>query len=172
MSGPRCRSSEMTGASNGEARALRSALVELIQPVVEDRGAILVDIELGGSNHFHIVRVLVHKDPGITVKACVGISREVGDLLDIEDPLPGRYRLEVTSPGLDRPLVTDGDFQRAHGRKVKVVLTSGKAVIGRLESWESDGIQVSDKAGAKVIPRREIAKAHIEVEFRTGAHDQ
>ena len=165
MSGPRCRSSEMTGASNGEAQALRSALVELIQPVVEDRGAILVDIELGGSNHFHIVRVLVHKDPGITVKACVGISREVGDLLDIEDPFPGRYRLEVTSPGLDRPLTTDGDFQRAQGHKVKVVLTSGKAVVGRLESWESDGIQVSDKAGAKAISRLEIAKAHIEVEF-------
>ena len=125
----------------------------------------MVDLELTGADHYRVVRVLVHRDPGVTVETCVAISREVGDLLDVEDPLSGRYRLEVTSPGLDRPLETDGDFQRAQGRKLKVVLTSGRSVSGRLAGWDVGSIHLDVPKGSQTIARGDIAKASIDVEF-------
>jgi len=107
----------------------------------------------------------VHKEHGITVENCEAISREVGDLLDIEDPITGRYRLEVTSPGLSRPLRTDRDFTRAHARLLKVVLVSGRTVQGRLEAWDSRAITLNGPDGRQFIERQEIAKATIEAEL-------
>ena len=99
--------------------------------------------------------------------ACEQISREIADYLDVEDPLPGRYRLEVTSPGLDRPLVTDGDFARAKGHLLKVVLLSGKNHRGRLIDWDTKKIALGeDGQDVENVPREEIAKATIEVEFK------
>ena len=106
---------------------------------------------------------MVHKNCGITLATCELISREVADLFDVEDPIAGRYRLEVTSPGLDRPLETDGDFTRAHGRLLKVVLTSGRVVKGRLSAWEADRIQLDSLAES--VERADIAKANIEPEL-------
>ena len=106
---------------------------------------------------------MVHKNCGITLAICELISREVADLFDIEDPIAGRYRLEVTSPGLDRPLETDGDFTRAQDRLLKVVLTSGRVVKGRLAAWEADRIQLDSPA--EIVARADIAKANIEPEL-------
>ena len=106
---------------------------------------------------------MVHKNCGITLTACEAISREVADLFDIEDPIAGRYRLEVTSPGLDRPLETDGDFTRARGRLLKVVLASGRVIKGRLVAWEADQIQLDSPAES--VMRADIAKANIEPEL-------
>ena len=88
----------------------------------------------------------------------------MADLFDIEDPIAGRYRLEVTSPGLDRPLETDGDFTRARGRLLKVVLMSGRVVKGRLVAWEADQLQLDNPAES--VARADIAKANIEPELK------
>ena len=99
--------------------------------------------------------------------ACEQISREIADFLDVQDPLPGRYRLEVTSPGLDRPLVTDGDFARAKDRLLKIVLISGKNHRGRLVGWDSAQITLDNGRGnTEYVIRENIAKATIEVEFK------
>ena len=149
----------------------------LTRPIVEDHGADLVDIEVVGSPNNQTVRLLVYKTPGVTVSLCVAISREAADLLDVEDPIPGRYRLEVTSPGLARPLVTDGDFSRAAGRLVKVVLTTGPTHLGRLQEWDCDSVTLAGdggKIGARRQPgdqqnlrieRGTIGKATIQAEF-------
>jgi len=125
-----------------------------------------VDVELNGPVHNQTLRLLIHKDSGITLVLCEAISRELSDILDVEDPIPGRYRLEVTSPGLDRPLRTDGDFARVCSRSLKVLQTSGKTVYGRLLSWESGYITLETKAGLERIERQEIAKATIETEWK------
>lgn len=146
--------------------ALRQLLIELVEPVVADYEASLVDVEIVGNRNSRSIRLLVHKDPGITLDLCESISREVGDLLDVEDPVSGRYRLEVTSPGLDRPLVTDTDFARASARKLKVLLHSGRSVSGRLAAWDNDAIELQvEKEVVDRIPRPEIVKATIEVEM-------
>jgi len=155
-----------SGSPSAGKDELRQQLCQLLAPLVEDHGAVLVDVELSGGGGSQIVRLLVHLDTGVTVKLCESISREVSDLLDVEQPLPGRYRLEVTSPGLDRPLRTDGDFQRAQARLVKAVLVDGRTVVGRLLDWTVHAVRLNGKNGHLVVPRAEIARATIEVEFR------
>ena len=159
------RRESRSDSRSGEADELRSRLLDLIKPVVEDHGAIVVDLELAGSDHYRVIRVLVHREPGVMVRMCEAISREIGDILDVEGPMRGRYRLEVTSPGLDRPLETDDDFQRARGRKLKVVLTSGRSLSGRLAAWDMGYIHLHDPKGSHAIARGDIAKANIDVEF-------
>lgn len=145
---------------------LRHKLCDLLGPLVADHEASLVDVEIIGGGGSQTLRILVHCDAGVTVKLCEGISREASDLLDIEDPVPGRYRLEVTSPGLDRPLVTDSDFERARNRMVKAVLATGRTVVGRLVDWSPDAARLEGSNGLSTVTRAEIAKATIEVEFR------
>ncbi len=144
---------------------LKSALAALVSPVVEDHDLELVDVELRGSSNNQTVRILVHRDSGVMLNDCEAISRELGDLFDIEDPVPGRYRLEVTSPGLDRPLTTDRDFQRASSKRLKVVLVSGGTRFGRLNGWDSENITLETDAGPEEISRGHIARATVEVEL-------
>jgi ribosome maturation factor RimP len=148
---------------DADPQALRHLLIELVEPIVVDYEASLVDVEIMGKRNSRSIRVLVHKDHGITLDLCESISREIGDLLDFEDPVSGRYRLEVTSPGLDRPLVTDSDFARASAKQLKVLLYSGRSVSGRLANWDPDAIELQiEKEVVNRIPRSEIVKATIE----------
>ena len=150
-----------------EAEQIRVHLSSELAPIVEEHNALLVDVEIAGSKSQPSVRVLVHKEPAISLAACEQISREIADFLDVQDPLPGRYRLEVTSPGLDRPLVTDGDFARAKDRLLKIVLISGKNHRGRLVGWDSAQITLDNGRGnTEYVIRENIAKATIEVEFK------
>ena len=144
---------------------LKSALVALVAPVVEDHDVELVDVELRGSSNNQTVRILVYRDSGVMLNDCEAISRELGDLFDIQDPVPGRYHLEVTSPGLDRPLATDRDFERASSKRLKVVLASGGTRFGRLSGWNGENIMLETDAGAEEIPRGHIARATVEVEL-------
>lgn len=155
----------------GDAERLRRALAELAEPVVAEHEAELVDVEVSGRGSYN-VRLLVHRSTGATVDLCEAISRELSDLLDVEDPVPGRYRLEVTSPGLDRPLRTDADYRRAQSRQLKVVTSDGRTLLGRLVDFSDTEIELELKAGRKeraaeriVLQREEVARATIEVEF-------
>ena len=147
-----------------EPETLRPLLFDLAVPVVADHGAELVDVEVSGSGSFS-VRLSVHRDTGVTVDLCEAISRELSDILDVEDPLPGRYRLEVTSPGLERPLLTDSDFRRAHRRRLKVVTRDGRTEFGRLGRFSETSIELDRDAGPRRVDRGDIARATIEVEF-------
>lgn len=150
----------------GDQRSeLKAKLVDLLEPVIRDCDAELVDLELAGALGNCTLRLLVHKESGTTVSLCAQISLEAGDLLDVHDLIPGRYRIEVTSPGFDRPLKTDRDFARAFSRLIKVVQLSGRTTTGRLVGWEADSISLETANGQEKILRQEIAKATIEVEF-------
>ena len=150
---------------DGSQTDLKDRLSELLEPVVIDHGATLVDLELSGSVNNQILRLLIHVDSGVTLTLCQAISREAADLLDVENPIPKRYRLEITSPGLDRPLQTNQDFSRARCRNLKVVLANGKTVHGRLQDWEDDRLILELASGVEEVERREIAKATIKAEL-------
>lgn len=159
-------SCDRIGVSNQDrAQQERERLLALAGPVVEDCAAQLVDVELVGPQHNRTVRILIHAPQGVHLGMCEQISRQMGDLLDVEDPLPGRYRLEVTSPGLDRPLKTDSDFDRACNRKLKVVLVTGHNVQGRLQAYTAENLVLEAKQGTCQIRRADIAKATIEAEL-------
>jgi len=145
--------------------AIKSRLIAVLEPAVQAQGAELVDIELTGPVQNQTLRVLVHRESGLGVDHCRDISLEVGDILDFEDLLPGRYRLEVTSPGLSRPLISDRDFGRALERNLKVVTESGRTIFGRLLEFDDELITLAGESGRDEIPRAEIAKATVEAEL-------
>ena len=149
---------------SAEPEGLRPLLFDLAEPVVADHGAELVDVEVSGSGSFS-VRLSVYRESGVTADLCEAISRELSDLLDIEDPVPGRYRLEVTSPGLERPLRTDADFRRAHRRRLKVLTWDGRTEFGRLAGFTETSIELDRDEGPRCVDRSDISRATIEVEF-------
>lgn len=103
-------------------RGLGPALRERLESGVRALGFELVDVELAGGRQHKTLRVYIDSSQGVTVDDCADVSRQLSAILDVEDPFPGTYTLEVSSPGLDRPLVAPADFQRFQGATVKVRL--------------------------------------------------
>lgn len=101
----------------------------LLEPSVTALGFELVSVELVGSGNDRTLRVYIDHPDGITVDDCADVSRQVSAVLDVEDPISGAYVLEVSSPGLDRPLVKPADFERFAGSLVKV--RTREPVLGR-----------------------------------------
>ncbi len=104
-------------------------LNEMLQPLVEDLGYEFVGLEYSGNPKNSVLVIYIDKPEGIAVEDCEAVSREVAALLDVEDPISGHYNLEVSSPGLDRPLFTIEQFERFCGKEVK--LTAFAPVEGR-----------------------------------------
>jgi ribosome maturation factor RimP len=96
---------------------------ELVVPILERMGIELVDIQLHGSGNRTILRIFVDEPGGgIQLSRCIAASREISDILDRKDAIASRYILEVSSPGLDRPLKTEKDFKRNIGEKAVVTV--------------------------------------------------
>lgn len=140
---------------------------DLILPILEFENIDLVDIELKGKPGAQVLRIFVDIDGGIPLEKCVSLNREFSDILERKDIMAGRYRLEVSSPGFDRPLKTARDFERNIGRKIKVEfitdLGDKKSITGIIEEINDNElailndnqqfkIDLSKIAGAKVIP--------------------
>lgn len=119
MVGPRA------GRGDGEdvlSQVDRDHLVALLEPVVEQLGYELADLELNLAGGRGVVRLFIDQPDGIALEDCEKVSRQVGAVLDVEDPVPGDYHLEVSSPGLNRRLVKTAHFERFAGSRVKVRL--------------------------------------------------
>lgn len=99
---------------------LEIQIESLIVPILEDYGFELVDLRYKKEGKGMALCVFIDKPGGISLDDCVLVSREVGAILEIEDPIQSSYRLEVSSPGLDRPLKKKADFERFAGNKVKI----------------------------------------------------
>ncbi len=140
----------------------------LAMPLVDEAGFELVDMELAGRQGSYILRLLIDKPGGVTINDCVAINRELSCLLDMEDPIPSRYTLEVSSPGLDRPFKTERDYQRALGKWVKVVTDDGDGGsvtrVGCLEGIEDGAVEIVCGEEKHRISFASIRKAHRELE--------
>jgi ribosome maturation factor RimP len=116
-----------------------------------------------------LLRVYIDKEGGVTIDDCEIVSREVEAVLDVEDPIPYSYVLEVSSPGLDRPLKSPKDFRRFSGEKVRVVtrdpIERQTFFVGEIESATDDNIVLLLPREKKVtISYENISKARLEVE--------
>lgn len=146
----------------------------LTEPVITDVGIELVDIEYGGGRGGHILRFLIDKPSGVTLDECVMMNKKIAEILDIEEPIPHRYTLEVSSPGMDRPLKTVRDFERAAGKRVKIItsipIENTTVHVGRLEACEPGTVMISVSCSPngqyRSIPLDVIQKAHREVEWK------
>ncbi len=140
--------------------------------VVGGRGYELVDVELKRERSGHLVRLYVDKEGGIGLEDLQSVSEEVSAILDAEDPIDSSYTLEVSSPGLDRPLKSEADYRRFVGRLAKIssydVVAGRRHWTGRLTAV-ADGVVVvrlEKEGGAEArIPFEKIAHGRLEVEF-------
>ena len=97
---------------------LKQKLQELLQGSVEDLGCELWGIECQRIGRYLTVRLFIDKEGGVTIEDCADVSRQVSAVLDVEDPIADKYNLEVSSPGLDRPLFTLNQFERYLGQEI------------------------------------------------------
>lgn len=129
-------------------------LTDLLQPLVEDLGYEFVGLEYSSNPKDKKLVLYIDRPDGIQIEDCEAVSREVAALLDVEDPIAGHYNLEVSSPGLDRPLFTLDQFQRFSGEEVQ--LTAFAAVEGRRKFkgrilGAADGSVRLDQDGQEVL---------------------
>jgi ribosome maturation factor RimP len=146
---------------------------QLAEPLVASEGMELILVEcLKMGNHW-LVRIYMDRDGGVAVDDCARISNQLGDLLDVHDVPPGPYTLEVSSPGLDRPLDRDQDFLKYRGSRVHLRLAEKiegrRDLRGELVDYEDggDGKVLVVKVAEKIfrIPRKSVAKANLEYEW-------
>ncbi len=137
----------------------------LIEPVLAAEHVDLVDIELKGTVRSSVLRIFVDVDGGISLDQCTELNRHIGKLLDVHDVIPGRYRLDVSSPGVDRPLRTTRDFQRHIGRTVSLVFTDGSNCDGRIDRVEDGKIQLTINGDERIFPLDSVHHGKIKLQW-------
>jgi ribosome maturation factor RimP len=150
----------------------RESLVRILEPAVEALGYELTDLEVSLGRRGGVVRLFIDHADGITLEDCERVSRQVSRLLDVEDPIPGDYNLEVSSPGLDRKLVKPADFERFAGSLVSVrlrQLTDGRRRLqGKLLGRDGEQAVIESEGTEYRIPLMEIEVARLVPELAAG----
>ncbi len=127
-------------------------IAAVVEPVLEDLGFRLVRVKVQGAGSDRIVQLMAERPDGsITIDECEAISKGVSPVLDVADPLPGAYRLEISSPGIDRPLVRPSDFEDWAGHEAKIELSEPvggrKRFKGVLEGFEDGEVRINADTG-------------------------
>lgn len=144
-----------------------------IEPIIEAFDLELLGVELAREGHRNILWVYLDHPDGVTIDHCARVSPEVSAALDVEDPLPDAYELRVSSPGLDRPLMSDRDFARFAGRDAQVQLSSP---LGGRRKFTGEILGVDDDAHVEIrcadgehrLPLSAIHRARLRYEVTVG----
>jgi len=140
-------------------------LARLLEPTVERLGYELMDLELKLHGRGGVVRLFIDHPDGVSLEDCEKVSHAVSALLDVEDPLPGQYNLEVSSPGLDRKLTKPEHFQRFTGETVKVQMrfpiAGRRRFRGTLVSSDEENIVVDVDGEPHTLPMATIDTARL-----------
>lgn len=161
-----------------KANDVLSRVEQLVTPILDDLGMELVHPEYRQEGRDWVLRLFVDKPGGVTLDDCVAVSREVDAILEVEEVIHRAYRLEVSSPGLDRPLLKPGDYERFAGEWVKIKVRERidpdqrghlrKTFSGVLLGIEGDVVTIEqqDKRGGKVeLKFAEIEQANLDPQF-------
>ena len=149
-------------------RELEARVATLIEPLLQREGYELVAVEILGSGPATILRVYIDKPGGISLDDCATVSEAVSAILDVEDPIESAYDLEVSSPGLDRPLRKPADYERFAGQKVKIKTygpvegtENRKMFPGVLKGLVGEKVSVEVEGKLFEVPLDLIAKANL-----------
>lgn len=141
----------------------------MLRPAVEETGKVLVGIEFIGAGKHSTLRLFIDHENGISVDDCAEVSRQVSALLDVEDPISSEYNLEVSSPGLDRPLFEKAHYQAVIGETIQVKLglplNGRRKFKGTLESIENDTLIVTVDGEEYQLVISNIDKANLVPNF-------
>lgn len=152
---------------------LPDRIEEQIQRIVDSEGLELVHIDYRKQGHRFLLRVDIDKEGGITVEDCSLISLQISTWLDVEDPIPAEFELQVSSPGLDRKFYKPSDYEKFKGRLVRVrtsrAIRGLHVIVGRLKEFDGAAVVVTDPVMKKdpdyTIPLTDIKEARLEVEI-------
>jgi ribosome maturation factor RimP len=144
-------------------------VADLVAPILDEMGFELVDVEYLSKYGRWVLRLYIDTDGGVTIDDCARVSSEIGHLIDVKDVITHEYILEVSSPGLNRPLKKEKDFIWATGKRVKVRMV--KPVNGRrnftgyLKNFEDGTLYVEAEGALVALPLVEVDKANLIYEF-------
>jgi len=154
---------------------VKKLVEDVARPLTESLGLELVEIEYKREGRQMVLRLYIDRQGGVTLDDCAGLSRELSAILDVEDIVPGRYTLEVSSPGLNRPLKSRADYERHRGRLVKIRTFEPmaddagnlrKTFLGELLGLDGDLVRLKLREGQTAsIPLGSVAKANLEFEI-------
>ena len=136
----------------------------LVRPVIEGEGLELVDVTFGREGGRRILRITVDRDGGVDLDTISQLSGKVSRRLDLDGFEPGPYALEVTTPGIERPLRRPQDFRRAVGQRV-LVKTGDSVLEGELRAAEEDAIRIAAQEGERRVALDEVAAAKTIVDW-------
>ena len=141
-------------------------LTELFEPVVESMGYELVGVEFNAAGNHGTLRVYIDREQGVSLDDCAAISHQLSGILDVEEPIQQAYDLEISSPGIDRPLFKLVDFERYAGKTAKVKLAVGlegrKNFKGRLQGIVDSKLVAIEVDGERFdLPYADIARANL-----------
>jgi len=147
------------------AAPLREKLIALTEPLLEKLGYELVDLEYAPGRAHAVLRVFIDRPEGVGLDDCERASHELSALLDVEDPVPVGYTLEVSSPGLDRVLRKPAHFQRFIGERIWVELRAAREgrrrYTGRLDALNDEGIELNVDGAMVRVPFADISRARL-----------
>jgi len=166
-SGPEAGAAEM-----GRKEEILDKVRQIAAPLAAQEGLELIDAEIGGGGGRQILRLFIDKAGGVSLDDCTAVSRAVSTALDVEDPIEGAYDLEVSSPGLDRPLKTPEHFQKFLGSKVRVKTfgplpdcENRRTFLGILQGYENGTIAIDVDGKTFRVPHALVSKANVEPVF-------
>lgn len=144
-------------------------VASLAESLAGSHGVRVLDVEITGSMHRPLVRVFIDREGGVTLDECAVFSRALSALFDVEDPIPTSYMLEVSSPGLDRPLKKVKHFEQSVGKMAKVVLKQQMdneyVHRGRITEVRGEVITLRTEEEKEIrIPFANISRARLEIE--------
>ena len=146
-----------------------SELKSLIEPILAAMDIDLVDLEVHGHKDSSVVRIYIDEAGGISLARCSSASRAIAGCLEQNDPFPGHYTLEVSSPGVDRPLTTEKDFSRHRGRKIALTYSQDKREVGTkgtIEKMEGGKLYLQTAEDMLIIQVSDVILAKIVIEFK------
>jgi ribosome maturation factor RimP len=146
--------------------AVSDRLQTLLEPVIEDLGYELVGVEYLPNPKNRVVRIFIDRDPeGIGVEDCERVSREVSALMDVEEPVPGQYTLEVSSPGVERPLFTGAHFARFTGESASVQMAvpveNRRRFKGVIVAADDRAVTLNVDGQSYELAVADMARAHL-----------
>lgn len=147
---------------------------EIAERVASSEGLEVVDVELRGGASNGVVRIFIDRPEGVTHGDCEMLSRQMGPMLDVEDLIPGPYRLEVSSPGLERKLVKPSDYERFEGKKALIKLgrplEGRKQFTGRLQGCAAGSVAIECDGAVRRFRLEDIELARLVVDFGDRKH--
>ncbi|HXZ39078.1 MAG TPA: ribosome maturation factor RimP [Thermodesulfobacteriota bacterium] len=152
-----------------KSETLLQEVREVVEPILQSQGYELVDLEYQRESRGWVLRIYLDREGGITLDDCTGVSHEVGAVLEVKDVIPNAYVLEVSSPGLTRPLKKPEDYNRFRNQLVKIKLfqplDGRRNFKGILLGLEGETVRVEVDQQLFEIPLQSIAKANLEIDF-------